>query len=257
MSGEDRCFHGLHVSMHCPSCEVDMAEKSSDTELARLRAELTAIRGERYDDKRDEASLIAHLRCGDSDGDDHDQAAALIESLRAEVERLRGDLNIARLERDAKLCSECPRNTIIARLEAEAANLRNAVAAHCFVVNERDRLLAQVERLEAELNRLTRGDVSPIITTLGDALTYIARLEAELTEAKAFGERCFSDACASQEKARDEIERLEAEGRGMREALLRLIGDIEVWYGLPLPHRVAVGVDEARAALTAKPGEGK
>lgn len=36
----------------------------------------------------------------------------------AEIERLHGDLNIARLERDAKLCSQCPRTPELERLRA-------------------------------------------------------------------------------------------------------------------------------------------
>lgn len=47
----------------------------------------------RSDDQRDMASVIAHLRFGDSDGQDHDDAADELERLRLEVaetaERLR------------------------------------------------------------------------------------------------------------------------------------------------------------------------
>ena len=35
-----------------------------------------------------------------------------------EIARLRGDLNIARLQRDAKLCSQCPRTPELERLRA-------------------------------------------------------------------------------------------------------------------------------------------
>lgn len=37
------------------------------------------------------------------------EACARLKAMEREVEGLRGDLNIARLQRDAKLCSECPR----------------------------------------------------------------------------------------------------------------------------------------------------
>lgn len=38
----------------------------------------------------------------------------------------------------------------------------------------------ELEKLGKEITRITRGDVSPIITTLGDALTYISQLETRL-----------------------------------------------------------------------------
>lgn len=47
---------------------------------------------------------------------------------------------------------------------------------------------ARVMDLERELNRLTRGDVSDIVTTLGDALTRIAFLERERDQYKQIAE---------------------------------------------------------------------
>jgi hypothetical protein len=44
--------------------------------------------GSRYDDKRDIASVIAHLRFGDPDGDDHEIAADELERLMREIEHL-------------------------------------------------------------------------------------------------------------------------------------------------------------------------
>lgn len=43
-----------------------------------------------------------------------------------------------------------------------------------------DELQAENERLARELNRVTQGDVSNIITTLGDALTCIGQLRADI-----------------------------------------------------------------------------
>lgn len=55
----------------------------------------------------------------------------------------------------------------IADLEANWSNCSQTCAR---LQDERDRALR-------ELNRVTRGDVSNVITTLGDALTYISKLE--------------------------------------------------------------------------------
>lgn len=56
-------------------------------------------------------------------------------------------------------------------MTAEALHSKSDIAAE---LAHRD---IEIERLQRELNRVTRGDVSNIITTLGDALTHIAKLE--------------------------------------------------------------------------------
>lgn len=66
-----------------------------------------------------------------------------------------------------------------------------------------DSLLAKSQELEEELNRLTRGDVSNIITTLGDALTYIGKLEhnLELVLQHIENHSCASTCCDAQPSA--------------------------------------------------------
>lgn len=46
------------------------------------------------------------------------------------------------------------------------------------------------------------------------------------------------------------IVKKDAEIERLREAMSDLIGNIEVWYGLPLPSRIVADVDEARAILS-------
>jgi len=45
-------------------------------------------------------------------------------TLRAELAQVKGDLNIARLERDAKLCSQCPRAPELAQVREENKRLK-------------------------------------------------------------------------------------------------------------------------------------
>lgn len=91
----------------------------------------------------------------------------------------------------------------VAGLERDRDALQIAANNFCAMLNSRDARISQLEterdnyerwwkganadtntmaerivELETELNRLTRGDVSPIVTTLGDALTRIGQLEA-------------------------------------------------------------------------------
>jgi hypothetical protein len=47
----------------------------------------------------------------------------------ARIAELEGDLNVTRLQRDAKLCSECPRTNELSKLQAELARARAAMAA--------------------------------------------------------------------------------------------------------------------------------
>lgn len=51
-------------------------------------------------------------------------ARTTIAALRKEVATLHGDLNIARLQRDAKLCSECPRVAEVDELRRDALRYR-------------------------------------------------------------------------------------------------------------------------------------
>jgi hypothetical protein len=44
----------------------------------------------------------------------------------ARIAELEGDLNVTRLQRDAKLCSECPRTNELSKLQAELARAREA-----------------------------------------------------------------------------------------------------------------------------------
>lgn len=64
--------------------KLELRDKQLSARLEQIEA---LRRGERYDDKRDLASVIAHLRYGDSDGQDHDDAADEIERLQV-AERL-------------------------------------------------------------------------------------------------------------------------------------------------------------------------
>jgi hypothetical protein len=54
---------------------------------------------------------------------DHDREIAQRD---ARIVELEGDLNIARLERDAKLCTECPRGSVQAERDTAREMLRDA-----------------------------------------------------------------------------------------------------------------------------------
>lgn len=64
--------------------KVELRDKQLSERLEQVE---TLRNGKRYDDKRDLASVITHLRYGDSDGQDHDDAADEIERLQV-AERL-------------------------------------------------------------------------------------------------------------------------------------------------------------------------
>lgn len=63
--------------------------------LMRENERLRRAGGERYDDKRDLPSIIAHLRHGDADGQDHDDAADALERLERDNARLEELLRLA------------------------------------------------------------------------------------------------------------------------------------------------------------------
>ncbi len=77
-----------------------------------------------------------------------------IERLQREVESLRGDLNIARLQRDAKLCSECPRTAEVESLRADVGRL------------DAQRRLAYVIALEIASYGVGVGRVDSLLTAL-------------------------------------------------------------------------------------------
>ena len=67
--------------------DVILHPASAACEIIYLRDQLKLERGDRYDDKRDLDSVIAHLRFGDSDGQDHDDAADALEKWKSIFEK--------------------------------------------------------------------------------------------------------------------------------------------------------------------------
>lgn len=119
MSERIECTHG-QLARQCNICELeqDLARERNAREVllvenAALRKERDELKleviglenlinsdepsaGDRYDDKRDMASVIAHLRYGDSDGQDHDDAADELERLQRELSEALQNLHAAR-----------------------------------------------------------------------------------------------------------------------------------------------------------------
>lgn len=74
--------------------------------------------------------IVERLRASCEDGIDPDavyEAADTIEALRARVATLEGNLNVARLQLGARVCSECPAKARVAELEAQ---LRRVIGWH-------------------------------------------------------------------------------------------------------------------------------
>lgn len=84
-------YHAEIVSSDGGECEAMRLTRWAIEEIERLRR----AGGERYDDKRDLPSIIAHLRHGDADGQDHDDAADALERLERENARLEELLRLA------------------------------------------------------------------------------------------------------------------------------------------------------------------
>lgn len=89
--------------------------------------------------------LIDRLRSGDCCVENNDDAAEHIEALADEIERLKGDLQVTRLQRDARMVSEFVVDDAvkaeIERLKAELFTMRN-------VFHQQD---AEITRLRAAL----------------------------------------------------------------------------------------------------------
>jgi hypothetical protein len=85
-----------------------------DAELSTLRAELAEVRRERD---------VAHDIRRQLQAENVRLFSANLAAI-ARAEQLAGDLNIARLQRDAKLCSECPRAGLLEAAERDAARYR-------------------------------------------------------------------------------------------------------------------------------------
>lgn len=94
----------------------------------------------------------------------------------------------------------------IARMEWEHGDIQRMQREH------QEKLKARIAELERELNRVTRGDVSSIVTTLGDALTRISLLERAL--------RYYRDECTGYEPSQSVFDRMVDEAIGASRPLM-------------------------------------
>jgi hypothetical protein len=78
--------------------------------------------------------------------------------LSAERDALAGDLNIARLQMNAKLCSECPRSDELAHLTQQRDGLREALSAYYSYVNGPDGEFSEIGIRAEKLARAALKD---------------------------------------------------------------------------------------------------
>ncbi len=137
---------------HNDALSMELQRDQALRELAALRAENERLKrsfGERYDDKRDMPSIIEHLRYGDSDGDDHDAAAAEIERLLGDCAAWRNALAVSRAK-----CERLEQQQVIIQGAHDHAlqTIRRAEISHG----------QRIERLEATLRHISHHAEDPI-----------------------------------------------------------------------------------------------